>query len=94
MNTPARQRDPPTAPGELRRVPSVDHAVGQAYSHRAGVTLYDGRATITGMRTEWTTALLTERLRDLEAMVEAITDCAIIQLDANGDVARWCPGAE
>lgn len=37
---------------------------------------------------------LPERLRDLEAMVEAITDCAIIQLDANGDVARWCPGAE
>lgn len=26
--------------------------------------------------------------------MEAITDCAIIQLDANGDVARWCPGAE
>lgn len=37
---------------------------------------------------------LRERLCDVDAMVDAITDYAIIQLDAIGDVIRWCPGAE
>lgn len=37
---------------------------------------------------------LRERLCDVDAMVDAITDCAIIQLDVNGDVVRWCPGAQ
>lgn len=36
---------------------------------------------------------LHERLCDVDAMVDAITDYAIIQLDVNGDVVRWCPGA-
>ena len=27
-------------------------------------------------------------------MVDAITDYAIIQLDVNGNVVRWCPGAQ
>ena len=27
-------------------------------------------------------------------MVDAITDFAIIQLDVNGNVVRWCPGAQ
>lgn len=37
---------------------------------------------------------LRERLCDVDAMVDTITDYAIIQLDANGDVVRWCPGAQ
>jgi two-component system, NarL family, sensor histidine kinase DevS len=43
-------------------------------------------------------ALLNKSLReclcDVDAMVDAITDYAIIQLDVNGDVVRWCPGAQ
>jgi rsbT co-antagonist protein RsbR len=35
-----------------------------------------------------------ERLRDLEAMLDAITEYAIIKLDVDGDIARWSPGAE
>ncbi|OBH07007.1 MULTISPECIES: PAS domain S-box protein [unclassified Mycobacterium] len=35
-----------------------------------------------------------ERLCDVDAMVDAITDYAIIQLDLDGNVLRWCPGAE
>ncbi|HTY32899.1 PAS domain S-box protein [Mycobacterium sp.] len=35
-----------------------------------------------------------ERLCDVDAMVDAITDHAIIQLDVDGNVVRWCPGAE
>ncbi len=35
-----------------------------------------------------------ERLCDVDAMVDAITDYAIVQLDANGNVVRWCPGAQ
>jgi PAS domain S-box-containing protein len=35
-----------------------------------------------------------ERLRDLEAMLDAITDYEIIKLDANGVVATWSRGAE
>lgn len=37
---------------------------------------------------------LRERLYDVDAVVDAITDYAIVQLDANGDVVRWCPGAQ
>lgn len=37
---------------------------------------------------------LSERLYDVDAMVDAITDYAIIRLDVNGDVVRWCPGAQ
>ncbi len=37
---------------------------------------------------------LRERLCDVDAMVDAITDYAIVQLDANGNVVRWCPGAQ
>jgi PAS domain S-box-containing protein len=37
---------------------------------------------------------LRERLCDVDAMVDAITDFAIIQLDVNGNVVRWCPGAQ
>lgn len=37
---------------------------------------------------------LRERLFDVDAMVDVIRDYAIIQLDANGDVVRWCPGAQ
>jgi two-component system sensor histidine kinase DevS len=37
---------------------------------------------------------LRERLYDVDAMVDAITDYAIIQLDVNGDVVRWRPGGE
>lgn len=37
---------------------------------------------------------LRERLFDVDAMVDAISDYAIIQLGANGDVLRWCPGAQ
>lgn len=35
-----------------------------------------------------------ERLCDVDAMLDAITDYAIIQLDVDGNVLRWCPGAE
>ncbi len=35
-----------------------------------------------------------ERLRDLEAMLDAITDYEIIKLDVDGNVASWSPGAE
>ena len=35
-----------------------------------------------------------ERLRSLEAMLDAVTDYGIITLDANGNVASWNPGAE
>lgn len=35
-----------------------------------------------------------ERLCDVDAMVDAITDYAIIQLDLDGNVLRWCPGAQ
>ncbi len=35
-----------------------------------------------------------ERLYDVDAMLDAITDYAIIQLDVDGNVVRWCPGAE
>lgn len=35
-----------------------------------------------------------ERLCDVDAMVDAITDYAIVQLDVEGNVLRWCPGAE
>lgn len=37
---------------------------------------------------------LRERLCDVDAMVDTITDYAIIQLDVNGAVMRWCPGAQ
>jgi two-component system sensor histidine kinase DevS len=37
---------------------------------------------------------LRQRLCDVDAMVDAITDYAIVQLDANGNVVRWCPGAQ
>jgi len=37
---------------------------------------------------------LRERLFDVDAMVDAITDYAIIQFDVNGNVIRWCPGAQ
>ncbi len=37
---------------------------------------------------------LRERLCDVDAMVNAITDYAIVQLDVNGNVVRWCPGAQ
>lgn len=37
---------------------------------------------------------LRERLCDVDAMVDAITDFAIIQLDVNGNVVRWRPGAQ
>ncbi|MGA9679659.1 MAG: PAS domain S-box protein [Mycobacterium sp.] len=37
---------------------------------------------------------LRERLCDVDAMVDAITDYAIVQLDVNGTVVRWCPGAQ
>ena len=33
-------------------------------------------------------------LRDLEVMLDAITDYAIVWLDATGTVTRWSPGAE
>jgi PAS domain S-box-containing protein len=34
------------------------------------------------------------RLRELEAMLDAVSDYAIIQLDAAGNVVRWSRGAE
>ena len=37
---------------------------------------------------------LRERLCVVDAMVDAITDYAIVQLDAGGNVVRWCPGAQ
>ncbi len=37
---------------------------------------------------------LRERLCDVDAMVDAITDFAIVQLDVDGNVIRWCPGAQ
>jgi two-component system, NarL family, sensor histidine kinase DevS len=37
---------------------------------------------------------LRERLCDVDALVDAITDYAIVQLDVNGTVIRWCPGAQ
>jgi PAS domain S-box-containing protein len=37
---------------------------------------------------------LRERLYDVDAMVDAITDYAIIQLDVIGNVVRWCAGAQ
>ena len=37
---------------------------------------------------------LQERLCEVDAMVDAITDYAITQLDATGNVVRWCPGAQ
>lgn len=37
---------------------------------------------------------LRERLCDVTAMVDVITDRAIMQLDVNGDVVRWCPGVQ
>jgi len=37
---------------------------------------------------------LRERLCDIDAMVDAITDYAIIQVDVIGNVVRWCPGAQ
>jgi PAS domain S-box-containing protein len=37
---------------------------------------------------------LDARLRDVDAMVDAITDYGIIQLDINGYVMRWSPGAQ
>jgi len=37
---------------------------------------------------------LHQRLCDVDAMLDAITDYAIVQLDVNGSVVRWCPGAE
>lgn len=37
---------------------------------------------------------LPERLCDVDAMLHAITDYAIVQLDADGNVVRWCPGAQ
>ncbi len=37
---------------------------------------------------------LRERLSEVDAMVDAITDYAIIQLDVIGNVVRWCPGAQ
>lgn len=36
----------------------------------------------------------TERLRDLEAMLDAITDYQVIKLDVRGHVASWNRGAE
>jgi PAS domain S-box-containing protein len=35
-----------------------------------------------------------QRLCDADAMVDAITDHAIAQLDEDGNVVRWCPGAQ
>ncbi len=35
-----------------------------------------------------------ERLRELEAMLNAITEYQIIKLDVNGRIASWNPGAE
>lgn len=35
-----------------------------------------------------------ERLCDVDAMVDAITDYALAQLDVDGNVVRWCPGAQ
>lgn len=37
---------------------------------------------------------LRERLLDVDAMVDVISDYAIIQLNAEGEVVRWCPGAQ
>jgi PAS domain S-box-containing protein len=37
---------------------------------------------------------LRERLFDVDAMVDVITDYAIIQLSGSGDIVRWCPGAQ
>src|SRR5579875_3919379 len=37
---------------------------------------------------------LSERLCDVDAMVDAITGYAVMQLDVNGNVLRWCPGAQ
>ncbi|OBH60282.1 diguanylate cyclase [Mycobacterium sp. E2479] len=37
---------------------------------------------------------LRERLFDVDAMVDVITDYAIVQLSASGDIVRWCPGAQ
>lgn len=37
---------------------------------------------------------LRERLFDVDAMVDVITDYAIIQLNPKGEVVRWCPGAQ
>ncbi len=37
---------------------------------------------------------LRERLFDVDAMVDVITDYAIIQLNPTGEVVRWCPGAQ
>ncbi len=34
---------------------------------------------------------LRERICDVDAMVDAITDYAIIQLDVNANVVRWRP---
>ncbi|WP_322857807.1 PAS domain-containing sensor histidine kinase [Mycobacterium shigaense] len=34
-----------------------------------------------------------ERLCDVDAMLDAIGDYAIAQLDVDGNVVRWCPGA-
>jgi len=37
---------------------------------------------------------LQERLCEVDAMVAAITDYAVAQLDPTGNVVRWCPGAQ
>ncbi|HUH69352.1 MAG TPA: PAS domain-containing protein, partial [Mycobacterium sp.] len=37
---------------------------------------------------------LRERLRDVETMLDAVTDHAIIKLDLAGNVARWSVGAQ
>ena len=37
---------------------------------------------------------LRERLRDVETMLDAVTDHAIIKLDLAGNVARWSAGAQ
>ncbi len=37
---------------------------------------------------------LRARLRDVEALLDAVTDHAVIQLDLDGNVARWSAGAQ
>lgn len=43
---------------------------------------------------KWLNKSFLERLCDVDAMLDAITDYAVIQLDVDGNVVRWCPGAE
>ncbi len=87
-----------SSPSKFLEVDGAKHGGGSICAGGAGGNGKARAMTTSSAERYLSAALLNkgprERLCDVDAMLNAITDHAVIQLDVLGNIVRWCPGAE